>query len=71
MRKSLVLACAAGLVFLPAAAFASGSVTSPVSGQELAWDTAAVSTTTTSWAPVPALAPRRPASAAHPVPTST
>jgi hypothetical protein len=40
---------------LPAAAVASGAVTSPVSGQELAWDTAAVSTATTSWAPVPAL----------------
>ncbi len=55
MRKSLVLVGAAGLVLLPAAAFASGSVTSPVSDQELAWDTAAVSTATTSWAPVPAL----------------
>jgi hypothetical protein len=55
MRKSLALAGAAGLILLPAAAFASGAVTSPVSGQELAWDTAAVSTATTSWAPVPAL----------------
>jgi hypothetical protein len=55
MRKALVLAGAAGLVLLPTAAFASGSVTSPVSGQELAWDTTAVSTTTTSWAPVAAL----------------
>jgi hypothetical protein len=67
MRKSLVLAGAAGLVLLPAAAFASGSVTSPVSGQELAWDTAAVSTATTSWAPVAALCggsgPRRCAAA--------
>jgi hypothetical protein len=55
MRKSLILAGAAGLVLLPAAALASGSVTSPVSGQELAWDSTAVSTTTTSWASVPAL----------------
>ncbi len=55
MRKWLILAGAAGLVLVPAAAFASGSVTSPVSGQELAWDTAAVSTATTSWASVPAL----------------
>ena len=55
MRKSLVLAGAAGVILLPATAFASGSVSSPVSGQELAWDTAAVSTATTSWAPVPAL----------------
>jgi hypothetical protein len=55
MRKSLILAGAAGLVLLPAAALASGSVTSPVSGQELAWDSTAVSTTTTSWASVPAM----------------
>jgi len=55
MRRSLVLGGAAGLVLLPAAAFASSAVTSPVSGQELAWDTASVSTSTTSWAPVPAL----------------
>jgi hypothetical protein len=55
MRRTLILAAAAGLVLLPVAAFASGAVTSPVSGQELAWDTVAVSTATTSWAPVPAL----------------
>ena len=56
MRKLLVLAGAAGLVLLPAAAaFASGSVTSPVSGQELAWDTTPVSTATTSWVSIPAL----------------
>ena len=55
MRKSLVLAGAAGLVLVPAVAFADGAVTSPVSGQELAWDTAPVATATTSWAPIPAL----------------
>jgi len=55
MRKSWILIGAAGLVLLPAAAFADGSVTSPLSNQELAWGTAPVSTTTTSWAAIPAL----------------
>src|ERR1700722_11255686 len=55
MRKLLVLPVAVGLILIPVVAFASGSVTSPVSTQELAWDTSALSTTTTSWTSIPAL----------------
>jgi hypothetical protein len=55
MRKLLALPFVLGLVLIPVVAFASGSVTSPVSTQELAWDTSAMSTTTTSWTSIPAL----------------
>lgn len=55
MRKLLVLAGAVGLALVPVAAVADGSSTSPVSDQELGWDTSAVSTTTTAWAAIPAL----------------
>ena len=55
MRKLLVLAGVVGLVLVPVVALADGSATSPVSGQELAWDSSVVSTTTTSWVTIPAL----------------
>jgi hypothetical protein len=55
MRKLLALPLAAVLVLIPVVAFASGSTTSPVSTQELTWDTAEVSTATTSWESIPAL----------------
>jgi hypothetical protein len=51
----LVLPVVVVVVLIPVVAFASGSVTSPVSSQELAWDNAKVSTATTSWATIPAL----------------
>ena len=55
MRKLLILPLAVALVLVPVVAFASGSATSPLSNEELAWSTSAVSTTTTSWASIPAL----------------
>jgi hypothetical protein len=55
VRKLLALPVAAVLVLIPVVAFASGSTTSPVSTQELAWDTANISTSTTTWASIPAL----------------
>ena len=54
MRKLLAVPVAVGLV-IPAVAFAGCQVTSPLSSQELAWDTTSVSTTSTSWASIPAL----------------
>jgi hypothetical protein len=55
MRKLLVLPVAVAFVLLPVVAFASGSTTSPLSTEELAWDTATVSTVNTSWATIPSL----------------
>lgn len=55
MRKLLVLPVVVVVVLLPVVAFASGSVTSPVSTQELAWDTSAISTRSTSWTSIPTL----------------
>jgi hypothetical protein len=55
MRKLLTVPVAIGLVLVPAVALSGCLVTSPVSSQELAWDTTSVSTTSTSWASIPAL----------------
>lgn len=55
MRKLLVLPVVVVVVLIPVVAFASGSATSPVSTQELAWDTSAISTSSTSWTSIPAL----------------
>jgi hypothetical protein len=55
MRKLLVLPVVVAIVLIPVVALASGSVTSPVSTQELAWDTSAISTTSTSWTSIAAL----------------
>jgi hypothetical protein len=55
MRKLLVLPLVVVVVLIPVVAFASGSGTSPVSTQELAWDTSAISTSSTSWTSIPAL----------------
>jgi hypothetical protein len=55
MRKWLALPVAVGIVVIPLVAFASGSATSPLSNQELAWDTSQISTSSTSWASIPAL----------------
>ena len=55
MRKLLAVPVAVGLVLIPVVAFADGSGTSPLSNEELAWDTSSVTTTATSWASIPAL----------------